>query len=223
MTLSTAPAAPPPPLPAPRAEPTPVWREYASAIGIVAASTALCFALRPRLKTVDVAMVLLLGVVAVAARYRRAPALLASALSIAVFDFVFVPPYYTFDVHDTAYFLTFRVMLAVALVMSGLTARIREQREEARERERRTAALYAMERELSTAAEREVLVAIAERHLGHAAGGEATLLLDEAGGPPPWPAGGVFESAAVRVAATWARERGIPAGWSTSSGAEAEA
>src|SRR5439155_1382093 len=84
------------------------------------------------------------------------------ALSIAVFDFVFVPPYYTFNVHDTAYFLTFGVMLAVALVMSGLTARIREQREEARERERRTAALYAMERELSTAAEREAVVAIAD-------------------------------------------------------------
>src|SRR6266545_4754117 len=156
MTLSTVPAAPPP-LPAPPAEPRPLWREYASALGIVALSAALCFALRPRLKTVDVAMVLLLGVVAVAALYRRGPAVLASVLSIAVFDFVFVPPYYTFGVHDTAYFLTFGVMLAVALVMSGLTARIRDQREEARERERRTAALYAMERELATAAGRAAL------------------------------------------------------------------
>src|ERR1043166_1945767 len=191
MTLPT-PAAPPP-LPDPPADPTPVWREYASAIVIVAVTTALCFALRSRLKTVDVAMVLLLGVVAVAALYRRGPAVLASVLSIAVFDFVFVPPYYTFGVHDTAYFLTFGVMLAVALVMSGLTARIREQREEARERERRTAALYAMERELATAAGREALVAVAERHLGHAAGGEATLLLDGPAGPPAWPAGGGFE------------------------------
>src|SRR5437763_15674136 len=129
MTLPTAPAAPPP-LPAPPAEPKPVWREYASALGIVALCTALCLALRPRLKRVDVAMVLLLGVVAVAALYRRGPAVLASVLSIAVFDFVFVPPYYTFGVHDTAYFLTFGVMLAVALVMSGLTARIQDQREE---------------------------------------------------------------------------------------------
>src|ERR1041385_4434261 len=134
MTPSTAPAAPPP-LPAPPAEPRPVWREYASAIGIVALSTSLCFALRPRLQTVDEAMVLLLGVVAVAALCRRGPAVLASVLSIAVFDFVFVPPYYTFGVHDTAYFLTFVVMFAVALVMSGLTTRIREQREESRERE----------------------------------------------------------------------------------------
>jgi two-component system, OmpR family, sensor histidine kinase KdpD len=172
---------------------------------------------------VDVAMVLLLGVVAVAALYRRGPAVLASVLSIAVFDFVFVPPYYTFGVHDTAYFLTFGVMLAVALVMSGFTARIRDQREEARERERRTAALYAMERELATATGRAALVAIAERHLGRAAGGTATLLLDDPAGPPTWPAGGVFESATMRVAATWARERGLPAGWSTTSGAGAEA
>ena len=225
MTLSTTSAAPPP-LPPPAAEPTPVWREYASALGIVALCAALGFALRSRLKTVDVAMLLLLGVVAVAARYRRGPALVASALSIAVFDFVFVPPYYTFNVHDTAYFLTFGVMLAVALVMSGLTARIREQREEARERERRTAALYAMDRELSAAAGREGLVAVIERHLGRAAGGEASVLLEDerrADGPLSWPGGRVFESATMRVAAAWARERGIPAGWSTTSGAEAEA
>ena len=45
-------------------------------------------------------------------RYRRGPAILASLLSIAAFDFGFVPPYYTFDVHDPAYYLTFGVMLA---------------------------------------------------------------------------------------------------------------
>ena len=62
---------------------------------------------------------------------------MASLLSIAAFDFVFVPPYYTFNVHDSAYFLTFGVMLAVALSMGQLTARIREQAEAADERERR--------------------------------------------------------------------------------------
>src|SRR2546427_13262139 len=104
MTLSPAPAAPPPPppLPAPLAEPTPVWQEYASAIGIVAASTVLCFALRPRLKTVDVAMVLLLGVVAVAARYRRGAPPPAPARSHPVFGFPFGPPPPTLHRHHTA-------------------------------------------------------------------------------------------------------------------------
>jgi two-component system sensor histidine kinase KdpD len=201
------------------------WRDYGFAAGMVALSAALCFALRSRLKTVDVAMVLLLAVVAVAARYRRGPALLASALSIAIFDFVFVPPYYTFNVHDTGYFLTFGVMLAVALVMSGLTARIREQREEAREREQRTAALYALDRELSRAGDRDGLLAVAARHIGRAAGGEVKMILLDRGidpaTSPAWPAGGVFQSPEVRVAAAWAHAQGIAAGWSTGRGAQA--
>ena len=116
-------------------------REYGYAVFIILAASLVCLAMRSHLATIDVAMALLLAVVLVASRYRRGPALVASALSIAVFDFVFVPPYYTFDVHDSAYILTFFVMLVVALAMSRLTSRIRDDAEASRERERRTAAL----------------------------------------------------------------------------------
>src|SRR5262245_27959744 len=88
-------------------------REYASAAGLVALATGLGLLLRNRLAVIDIAMVLLLAVVAASARYRRGPALLAALLSIVAFDFLFVPPYYAFDVHDTAYVLTFGVMLVV--------------------------------------------------------------------------------------------------------------
>src|SRR4026208_554447 len=124
-------------------------QEYLRATGIVAVAVLVCLALRSRLASIDVAMLLLGGVVAVAARYQRGPALLASSVSIAAFDFFFVPPYYTFHVHDTAYVLTFVVMLVVALSMSRLTARIREQAEASAEREQRTSALYAMDRDLA--------------------------------------------------------------------------
>jgi len=202
-------------------------REYAGAAGIVVVATALCLALRSRLATIDVAMLLLVGVVAAAARYQRGPALLASALSIAAFDFLFVPPYYTFNVHDTAYYLTFGVMLVVALTMSGLTARIRDQAEASEDRERRTAALYAMDRDLVGARDTRGLVATAVEHLGRAASGTATILLQEElrgpDGRPKWPEGGVFDSMEVRLAATWAYDRGEPAGWSMPRGGEAEA
>ena len=50
--------------------------------------------------------------------WRRATAagrsLLASLLSVAAFDFFFVPPYFTFAVSDTQYLVTFAVMLVVA-------------------------------------------------------------------------------------------------------------
>src|SRR6266511_4209744 len=121
----------------PRERPRSEFAEYARTMAIMTAATAGCLALRSHLATVDVAMLLLLGVVAVAARYRRGPALLASVVSIAAFDFLFVPPYYTFDVHDTAYLLTFVVMLVVAVTMSGLTGVIREHALEAEVRGRR--------------------------------------------------------------------------------------
>ena len=65
----------------------------------------------------------------VATRYGRGPSLLASVLSVAAFDFFFVPPFYTFAVTDTQYLVTFSVMLVVALVISGLAVRIRAQAE----------------------------------------------------------------------------------------------
>jgi len=201
--------------------------EYARAAGIVGLAAGLCLALRTRLAPIDVAMVLLAGVVAVAARYRRGPALVASILSIAAFNFLFVPPYYTFNVSDTSYFLTFGVMLVVALAMSRLTTRIREQREAAADRERRTAALYALQRDLAAAAATPALIEAAIRHLGPVAGGTATVLLTgprdlEASGPV-WPDDPLFASAEVRVAATWALTHAKPAGLGSGTASDAEA
>ena len=193
--------------------------EYGRAAGIVGLIAAGCLAFRAQLAPIDVVMVLLVGVVAVAARYRRGPAVLASVLSIAAFNFFFVPPYYTFNVRDTSYFLTFGVMLAVALTMSRLTARIREQREEAAERERRTALRYLLERELAAAGDLDLLVATATRYLGREAGGEARLVLTHPpaadGAAPDWPAEAPFGSPEERIAATWALTHGEPAGRGT--------
>lgn len=200
--------------------------EYLRATGLVALTSLLCYVLRARVQTTDVAMLYLLTVVAVAARYRQGAALLASVLSIAVFDFLFVPPYDTFNVHNAAYFLTFGVMLAVALVMSRLTSRLREQAEEAREREQRTAALYATKQELGEAGDRQGQIAVAARRLGAVVGGQAALhLVDDrnAGQEPEWPTDGVFESLPVRIAAGWAYRHGEAAGSGTAHCAEAEA
>ena len=94
-------------------------------------------------------MVYLLGVAFVATRYGRRPSVLAAVLSVAAFDFFFVPPYLTFAVSDTQYLVTFAVMLVVGLLISTLAVRVREQAEAAREREQRTQVLYAMSRELA--------------------------------------------------------------------------
>ena len=201
-------------------------REYLKAAGLVALTSGVCYLLRSRLQTTDVAMLYLLAIVVVASLYRKGAALLATLLSIAAFDFVFVPPYYTFDVHNAAYFLTFGVMLVVGLIMSRLTERLRERADEAREREQRTAALYAMNQELAQG-DRQEQVAIVTSHMARVVDGEAVVVLgDEAESGSDhlaWPTEGVFETVAVRVAARWAYDHDQVAGMGTSQCAEAEA
>ena len=192
----------------------PAWRDYVTATGVVLLATAVALALRARLQTVDAAMLLLLGVVAAASWTRLGPALLASVLSIAFFDFLFVPPYYTFAVRNTDYVLTFGVMLAVAVAMSRLTGRVREEAADARERERRTTAAFALSRELADAPP-ERLVPIGLAQVRDAIGIEPAMI-------PPEGVGGL-DGIAVRIAAAWALEHGLSAGAGTRHCADADA
>lgn len=199
--------------------------EYLAAVGIVAVTTVAGLILRPYLQLTDIAMLFLLGVVVVAYRFRRGPAVLASLLSIAAFDFGFVPPFYAFDVHNPAFVLTFGVMLFVALIMTQLTSRIGGQAEDAREREQRTAALLALSRELSGVGSLRAEAATVVRHISRVGRGEASIVLEELGDEEaahPSPES-VFEGLDVRVAAEWVREHGESAGWSTGWCAEADA
>ena len=86
-------------------------------------------------------------------------------MSVAAFDFFFIPPYYSFAVSDVQYLLTFAVMLVVALLTSGLASHKSRQAESALIREQRTAALYAMSRELITQREVNKLASVASRHI----------------------------------------------------------
>jgi two-component system, OmpR family, sensor histidine kinase KdpD len=154
----------------PRKRPTarppksPAW-EYGFALAVVAVATGIGWLIFRRLSVTDVAMVYLLGAMVVASWTGRGPSLVAGLLSIATFDFLFVNPIFTFAVADLRYFLTFGTMLAVALLISGFTLRIREQAEMAREREGRTATLYALSRDLANSRTKREVVEAARRHL----------------------------------------------------------
>jgi len=150
---------------------------YAWALGVVALCTLLCALLSGRLADANLIMVYLAGVVLVATRFGRGPSILASVLSVLAFDFFFVPPFLTFAVADGQYVLTFLIMLAVAFVVSTLAVRIRVQAESATDRERRTAALYSMSRELASTQGTGDLGAVARRHVEDVFHGQAVLYL----------------------------------------------
>ncbi len=158
------------------------WVEWVAPVALVAAATAIGVLGRGLLDLPDVVMLYVLAIMAVALRAGRAPSTLAAALSVAVFDFFFIPPFYTFDVADLRHLFTFGMMFAVGLVISTLVLRIRRQERGAVERERRTASLYALARDLGGSRDEAEAAAAIARHVGDVFGGAVAVLLpDERG------------------------------------------
>ena len=158
------------------------WPAYGFAVGTITLCTLLAAVLAEHLALANIIMLYLLGVLVVALRAGRGPAALSSVLSVAAFDFFFVPPRFTFAVGDTQYALTFAVMLAVALVIANLAARVRDQAEAARAREQRTAALYAVSRACASAGETYEVVRVAGHHLAEVFGRQVVILLPHTDG-----------------------------------------
>lgn len=152
---------------------------YLVAVLIIAITTLLGWPLYHTfsVSNENILMLYLLGVLWIATHHSRRASIFASVLSVAAYDLVFVPPYYTFAVSDREYIVTFVVMLLTALVISTLTHQVRVQAEAARRRERRTAALFALSRELAAAKTTEEVAAASVRHVSDVLGQKATLLV----------------------------------------------
>ena len=194
------------------------WPGYAWSAIATAISTLLGMAMTPLFELVNVAMVYLLAVSLISYRYGRGPAVSASLLGVAAFDFFFVPPQLTFAISDVQYLVTFAIMLAVALLISGLTASVRLQANVAGHRERRTAQLYAMSRELAATRGQEAISRVAVRHVSEVFDSQVVVLLPGANSRLRFPRGdsitGSLHGADLAVA-QWVHDHGEPAGQGT--------
>jgi two-component system sensor histidine kinase KdpD len=168
---------------------TPVHNWYLS-IATAGVCTGIAAVMFPYVAIADLAMVYLLGIVFTASQAGRGPSFLATLLSVLAFNFFFVPPRYTFHVASPSYLITFIVMFGVAFVMSSLTLRVREQANSARQRERRTAALYSLSRKLVHEREIEHLSAIAIEHIGELFLSHVVVLVPDEKGQLTTPATG---------------------------------
>ncbi len=127
------------------------WMAYAKAVGVSAAATLAGDVLVGHFEASNIVMMFLLGVVLVALRWGRGPAVLAAVVNVLGFDFFCVPPRFSFAVSDIQFIFTFSVMLGVGLLIGQLTASLRYQALVANQRERRARDLYSLSRELSAA------------------------------------------------------------------------
>ena len=124
-------------------------RGFVSATILVVLCTVLGRMLVEHLDRANLVLLYFLVVVWLSYRYGRITGIFASVLSVLFFDFFLVPPYLTFAVSDTEYFITFAVMLVVALFISTLTGRLLAMAEATRAREAHLRSLYNISRTLS--------------------------------------------------------------------------
>lgn len=160
----------------------PEWIGIAGALAAVGGCTAVDALLGAGIHAANLAMVYMLGVVAVAYWLGFAPAVVASVLSALSFDFLFTQPRFSFTMESLQDIFTFIVMLVVALVISRLTSLSRRHAALAEERERRNSALYALSRELAVTRGADRLLAITLSHVARDTGCGAAALVPNAAG-----------------------------------------
>jgi two-component system sensor histidine kinase KdpD len=194
------------------------WSRYGWALGTTAVCTALAFAMYPRFELSNLVMIYLLGVTVVGLRMGRGPSVMSAVLNVALFDFFFVPPRFTFAVSDVQYLVTFAVMLTVALVIASLMASVRQQTRVAGARERRTALLYGMSRELAATRGIASMARVAVRHVAEVFQARAVLLLPDSDGQLQYPRERALDQSfrgADCAIAQWVADHGRQAGLGT--------
>ena len=136
-------------------------------------------------------------------------------LNVLFFDFFFVPPRFTFAVSDAQYVITFGVMLTIGLVIATLMSSVRQQTRVAGARERRTALLYAMSRELAGTRGTAAMARVAIKHVTETFQCRATVLFPNDSGkleyPREIPMEGSYRGADLAVA-QWVADHGRRAG-----------
>lgn len=125
----------------------------------------------------NLVMFYLLAVVIIALRFGYGPAVMAAVMSVVLFNFFFIPPQLTFHVADAQYLLTFSGLLVAGMVIANLTSRAQNQRTMAQSRERETAQLYSLSRQLSATVDAQIILRAILEHTHQTFHCEVAILL----------------------------------------------
>ena len=155
------------------------FRPYLISFLSVAFIVAFGWHIRSWSEPLNIAMFLLLPVIASSVLWETRVGLFTALVAIGAFDFFLIPPYLTFAVGDVRYFPSFFVFVIVSLIVSFLAKGIRWQSESTRHRERFLSSLYSFSREIMKASNLEEILDNASTHISHAFQSDVVILLPD--------------------------------------------
>ena len=180
------------------------FHEYGEVLGVLAVLTLAGWFLAPHTGYVTIGLLYLLAVIALSLRVGRWPVLVAGAVSALAWNFLFIPPLFTFVISKFEDALMFVTYFIVALVAGQLTARVRAQERHERLREERATALFHLTRALSAAPSLDEGVFAALRQTDQLFNAQSALLLIHDGALSPHFAGSLTLTDKERGVADWA-------------------
>ncbi|WP_095152908.1 sensor histidine kinase KdpD [Pseudomonas sp. Irchel s3b5] len=193
-----------------------VWFDYALAVAATVLASALAWAVVSVLPLPNISLVFLAAVLLVAVRSSLGPALVCAALSFLTYDFLFIPPNFSFSIQREEDVLTLLFFLLMAALTGNLAARQRRQLQVLRDTQEETTELLGLSRKLTAATDRQAVISAAAQHLN--GWSDLQLCLLNRDGQNGWKVetGGPLEfSEAERAAADWAWQHDQPAGVGT--------
>jgi two-component system sensor histidine kinase KdpD len=155
---------------------------YLFSTGMVAVATGISFLIQQVVTLPNLSLVFLTAVLFSALRYGLWPSIYVSLLSVAVYNFFFLPPLYTFTIADPANVLSLVFFLVVALIVSNLTAQKQRQAERVAVRAKLTADLYGFSRKIAGIGSLEDLLWVVTYQIAAMLKCDVVLLLPDAGG-----------------------------------------
>jgi two-component system sensor histidine kinase KdpD len=210
----------------PRPEPHSRWHQYLIAGIIISIVTAINLVALPVIGYQAVGLSELLAVLLIAAYIGRGPAIFAAALTAISWDYLFIPPRFTFTVKQLEDFIVLILYFIIAIFAGNFTARIRSQERQARSYAERTTALYTLARETSTAVNMDDALRTAIAQITQVFHAPVAIFLRTPSGdlsPEPYPESTLVIDSKEFSVADWAFEKGKPAGRFTDTLAAAEA
>jgi two-component system sensor histidine kinase KdpD len=193
-----------------------VWFDYALALVATVLASALAWGVASILPLPNISLVFLAAVLLVAVRSSLGPALACAALSFLTYDFLFIPPNFSFSIQREEDVLTLLFFLLMAALTGNLAARQRRQLQALRDTQEETTELLDLSRKLTAATDRQAVVSAAAQHLNGWSDLQLCLLNQDGQGGWKVETGGPLEfSEAERAAADWAWQHDQPAGAGT--------
>ncbi|MBT8765262.1 sensor histidine kinase [Metapseudomonas boanensis] len=190
--------------------------DYGVAMVAAVAATGLAWVVSHTLALPNISLVFLAAVLLVAVRSSLGPALACAALSFLAYDFLFIPPTFSFTIARQEDVLTLLFFLLMAGLTGNLASRQRRQLDALRDTQTETTVLLDLSRKLTAATDRQAVLNVAVQQFSAWTDVEVCLLARGKDGV--WKVeAGVQRLLAdqERAAAEWSWQHDQPAGLGT--------